>query len=136
MVTDPYVSITMISVSLAGLYAFKSRFWALPTLFLSRETASVSIATINSIENLGGIVGPFAIGYIKGNGNSATTGLQYLSVLLVVSFLMTLFININEQKTVANSPEGLARQSSALLILKPPRVLWRGACAHGRTGAI
>lgn len=98
LVKDPYVATTMISLSLAGLYAFKSPFWALPTLFLSRETASVSIAIINSIGNLGGFVGPFAIGYIKGATSSATTGMLFLAALLVVAFLMTYFININQRK--------------------------------------
>jgi ACS family tartrate transporter-like MFS transporter len=86
----------MISLSLAGLYAFKSPFWALPTLFLSRSTAAISIAVINSIGNLGGFVGPFAIGYIKGTGASATPGLLFLSGLLVLAFLMTLFLRLTE----------------------------------------
>jgi ACS family tartrate transporter-like MFS transporter len=103
------MSIAMISLSLAGLYAFKSPFWALPTLFLSRETASVSIAVINSIGNLGGFVGPFAIGYIKGSGNAATTGLLFLAALLVVSFLMTLLIRINEPRAATSDAEVLAR---------------------------
>lgn len=94
--TNPYVSIAMISLSLAGLYAFKSPFWALPTLFLSRSTAAISIAVINSVGNLGGFVGPFAIGYIKGSGQSATPGLLFLAALLVVAFLMTFFLRIAE----------------------------------------
>jgi ACS family tartrate transporter-like MFS transporter len=101
LVGNTYLSITMISLTLAGLYAFKSQVWALPTLFLSRETASVSIAVINSIGNLGGFVGPFLIGYVKGRGNSATTGLLFLAGLLVISFLMTWLIRIHEQKSVA-----------------------------------
>jgi ACS family tartrate transporter-like MFS transporter len=101
LIGNPYLSITMISLTLAGLYAFKSPFWALPTLFLSRETASVSIAIINSIGNLGGFVGPFLIGYVKGRGNSATTGLLFLAGLLVISFLMTWLIRIHEQKALA-----------------------------------
>lgn len=95
------LSITMISLTLAGLYAFKSPFWALPTLFLSREAASVSIAVINSIGNLGGFVGLFLIGYVKGRGNRATTGLLFLASLLVISFLMTWRIKIREQKAQA-----------------------------------
>jgi ACS family tartrate transporter-like MFS transporter len=91
----------MISLSLAGLYAFKSPFWALPTLFLSRESASVSIAIINSIGNLGGFVGPFFIGYVKGSTNSATTGLMLLAGLVLVAFFMTVFIRIAEQKAAA-----------------------------------
>ncbi|MBN3801681.1 MFS transporter [Paraburkholderia sp. Ac-20336] len=99
LATNPYVSIVMISLSLAGLYAFKSPFWALPTLFLSRSTAAVSIAVINSVGNLGGFVGPFAIGFIKGTGKSATPGLLFLSALLVASFLMAYFIRIDEPGT-------------------------------------
>ncbi|NIE66036.1 MFS transporter [Burkholderia sp. Ax-1719] len=97
LATNPYVSIAMISLSLAGLYAFKSPFWALPTLFLSRSTAAISIAVINSIGNLGGFVGPFAIGYIKGSGASATPGLLFLAGLLVLAFLMTLFLRLTER---------------------------------------
>jgi MFS transporter, ACS family, tartrate transporter len=99
LTTNPYMSITLISFSLAGLYAFKSPFWALPTLFLSRSSAAVSIAVINSVGNLGGFVGPFAIGYIKGAGKSATPGLLFLSALLVAAFLMTYFIRVNERGT-------------------------------------
>ena len=98
MAGSPYAAIALISLSLAGLYAFKSPFWALPTLFLSRSTAAVSIAVINSIGNLGGFAGPFAIGYIKGQTHSASTGLLFLAGLLVVSFLMTFFIRITEHR--------------------------------------
>ncbi|MFM0203708.1 MFS transporter [Paraburkholderia fungorum] len=107
LTSNPYVSISMISLSLGGLYAFKSPFWALPTLFLSRSSAAVSIAVINSIGNLGGFVGPFAIGYIKGEGQSATAGLLFLSGLLVVSFFMTIFIRIAEHRApVDTTPSG------------------------------
>ncbi len=98
LITNPYLSITMVSFTLAGLYAFKSPFWALPTLFLTRETAAVSIAIINSIGNRGGFVGPFLVGYIKGRGNSATTGLLFLAALLAISFLMTYPIRISEHR--------------------------------------
>ncbi|MEJ8814577.1 MFS transporter [Variovorax ureilyticus] len=94
MTANPPAAIALISIALAGLYAFKSPFWALPTLFLSRSTAAISIAVINSIGNLGGFVGPYAIGLIKGSGRSATAGLVFLSALLVISFLMTLFMRL------------------------------------------
>ncbi|TGN94392.1 MFS transporter [Burkholderia sp. USMB20] len=108
--TNPYVSIAMICVSLAGLYAFKSPFWALPTLFLSRSTAAVSIAVINSIGNLGGFVGPFMIGFVKGAGQSATPGLLFLAALLVVSFLMTFFIRVHEEPAT-DTPSDVVNQT-------------------------
>ncbi|NEX64773.1 MFS transporter [Noviherbaspirillum galbum] len=109
LVKDPYLATAMISLSLAGLYAFKSPFWALPTLFLSRETASVSIAVINSIGNLGGFVGPFFIGYVKGATNSATTGLMLLAGLVVVSFFMTLLIRIGDHAGAPAPTKAAAR---------------------------
>lgn len=62
LTTNPYVSVAM---SLAGLYAFESPLWALPTLFLTRSTAAFIV-----VSNLGGFVEPFAIGYIKGSDGS------------------------------------------------------------------
>lgn len=91
LVAQPAIAVVLISVSLAGIYAFKSPFWSLPGLFLSRSTAAVSIAAINSIGNLGGFAGPYAIGTIKGWTGSAYGGLLFLSGLLFVSFLMTWF---------------------------------------------
>lgn len=92
---SPVIAMSLISLALAGLYSFKSPFWALPTLFLSRSTAAVSIAVINSIGNLGGFVGPFMIGYVKGASSSATGALGFLAALLVVSFFMTLLMKVH-----------------------------------------
>jgi hypothetical protein len=38
-----------ISVAMAGLYAFKTPFWAPPNPFLSRSSAAVSSAALNPI---------------------------------------------------------------------------------------
>jgi len=89
-VSSPAIGLILISLALAGIYAFKSPFWSLPGLFLSRSTAAVSIAAINSIGNLGGFAGPYGIGYIKELTGSTYGGLLFLSVLLFLSFLMTL----------------------------------------------
>ena len=94
LVDNPYLSVIMISITLAGLYSFKSPFWALPTLFLSRSTASISIAIINSLGNLGGFFGPAMIGIVNGNSHNSTTGLLFMSFLLMAGFLMTALIKL------------------------------------------
>ncbi|GJD51793.1 Putative tartrate transporter [Methylobacterium crusticola] len=109
LVVDPAPAMALISVALAGLYAFKSPFWSLPGLFLSRSTAAVSIAAINSIGNLGGFAGPYAIGAIKDWTGSPLGGLLVLAGLLFLSFLMTWFARM------ADGPEpaaGAARASA------------------------
>ncbi|MNO18533.1 putative tartrate transporter [compost metagenome] len=98
MLASPIASMAMICVALSGLYSFKSPFWALPTLFLDRATAAVSIAVINSIGNLGGFVGPSMIGVVKGNSQSAATGLLFLSALLLIAFLMTALMRVNNKE--------------------------------------
>ncbi|MEF2250040.1 hypothetical protein B7R77_18885 [Ralstonia solanacearum K60] len=86
------------------MYAFKSPFWALPTLFLTRS-AAVSIAVINSVGNLDGFVGPFAIGYLKAQMHSTTAGLLFLAGLLAVSFVMTMRLRVAEADA-SDPPQG------------------------------
>ncbi|ONN68661.1 MFS transporter [Pseudomonas oryzihabitans] len=112
LVTSPVLAITMISLALAGLYSFKSPFWALPTLFLSRSTAAVSIAVINSIGNLGGFVGPSMIGMVKGNTNSASAGLLFLAGLLAVAFVMTLLIRIQNSDDIGDPAGGTIKETA------------------------
>jgi MFS transporter, ACS family, tartrate transporter len=102
----PAIGLALISLSLVGLYAFKSPFWSLPGLFLTRSTAAVSIAAINSIGNLGGFVGPYAIGTIKDWTGSAMGGLLFLSGLLLLSFLMTWFAVMTNPPETAGQPAG------------------------------
>ncbi|MFC7850724.1 MFS transporter [Arthrobacter sp. NPDC057388] len=85
---SPILVIASISIALAGLYAFKSPFWAVPGQFLSVATAGTAIAAINSIGNLGGFVGPFAQGMIVDATGSPTAGLYFFAGLLAVSTAM------------------------------------------------
>ncbi|MDQ6595814.1 MFS transporter [Bacillus salipaludis] len=80
------------------MYSFKAPFWVLPSLFLTQSTAAVAIASINSIGNLGGFVGPYAIGIIKGMTGDTKSGLLFLSALLLISFLMVLFMNLDKKE--------------------------------------
>ncbi|CAJ0796706.1 MFS transporter [Ralstonia holmesii] len=103
LTANPYLSMLMISLSLAGLYASKSPFWALSTESLPTSTAAVSIAVINSVGNLGGFFGPYVIGYIKHWTHTATSGLMAFSGLFVISFFMTLCIRTGQQDAPALS---------------------------------
>lgn len=75
-----------------GISAAKPPLWAMPTMFLSGQAAAVGIATINSIGNLGGFVGPWAIGWIKDATGSFAGGLVFVAALLVLSAVLTLVV--------------------------------------------
>ncbi|NUU65864.1 MFS transporter [Enterobacteriaceae bacterium BIT-l23] len=84
---------TVVTVILAltlvncGISASKPPLWSMPTLFLSGPAAAAGIATINSIGNLGGFIGPFMIGLIKQHTGSFSWGLWFVAGLLVLSSL-------------------------------------------------
>jgi ACS family tartrate transporter-like MFS transporter len=90
LVNGPLPATLLLAAALTGFYAFKAPFWTLPGLFLSRSTAAVSIAAINSIGNLGGFVGPYAVGVIAKSSGAPATGLVFLAGLTLVAFVMVL----------------------------------------------
>ncbi|QFH71597.1 MFS transporter [Enterobacter sp. E76] len=98
---------TVVTVILAltivncGISASKPPLWSMPTLFLSGPAAAAGIATINSIGNLGGFVGPFMIGVIKEHSGSYTWGLWFVAGLLVLSSLTVLLLSSMNKKAAA-----------------------------------
>ncbi len=69
----------------SGLKAYLPAFWTLPTLFLTEAAAAGSIGLINSVGNLGGFVGPFALGYIEHHFGTFRPGLLILCVSMTIS---------------------------------------------------
>lgn len=96
------VALTLVNI---GISASKPPLWSMPTVFLSGPAAAAGIATINSIGNLGGFVGPSMIGWIKDVTGSFAGGLYFVASLLVVSAVVTLILsrtgNQNKQGTAS-----------------------------------
>jgi ACS family tartrate transporter-like MFS transporter len=83
------VALTIVNI---GISCAKPPLWSMPTVFLSGSAAAAGIATINSIGNLGGFVGPSMIGWIKQQTGSFAGGLYFVAGLLVVSAAVTLVL--------------------------------------------
>jgi MFS transporter, ACS family, tartrate transporter len=73
------------------------------------SAAAAGIATINSIGNLGGFVGPAMIGWIKDLTGSFLGGLYFVAGLLVVSAVLTLVLAKSLQRRPG--PEAAAAHS-------------------------
>jgi MFS transporter, ACS family, tartrate transporter len=84
------VALTLVNI---GISSAKPPLWSMPTLFLSGPAAAAGIATINSIGNLGGFVGPAMIGWIKEQTGSFVGGLYFVAGLLVLSAVLTLLLS-------------------------------------------
>jgi len=83
------LALTLVNI---GISSAKPPLWSMPTLFLTGPAAAAGIATINSIGNLGGFVGPSMIGWIKERTGSFAGGLYFVAGLLVVSAVVTLLL--------------------------------------------
>lgn len=73
-------ALTLVNI---GISCAKPPLWSMPTMFLSGAAAATGNATINSIGNLGGFVGPVMIGWIKDRSGSFAGGLWFVAGLLV-----------------------------------------------------
>ena len=79
-----------------GIFACLPVFWTLPTAFLSGAAAAAGIAVINSIGNLAGFAGPFAMGWIKDHTGSYTGGLLLLAGLGIIAMGIVLMLGHDE----------------------------------------
>ncbi len=71
----------MIALSIAGFGIFGCLpvIWTLPAAFLSGAAAAGGIAAVNSLGNLAGFFGPYAVGWIKDSTGSFAAGLLCLA---------------------------------------------------------
>jgi ACS family tartrate transporter-like MFS transporter len=72
------LAMTAFSVATMALYSVPSPFWALASGLMSGPAAAASVALINSIGNLGGFVGPYAIGFLTDKTGTFSAGIFYL----------------------------------------------------------
>jgi len=87
----PIVSFALLCVVGAGCWAFIPCFWALPTALLTGASAAVAVGLINSFGNLGGFVGPYAVGFLKDRTGTFMGGVLFLAgSLLLASFCVLL----------------------------------------------
>lgn len=86
----PALSLIALTVAAIGVYAALPTFWTLPTALLSGTAAAAAIALINSIGNIGGFAGPYAVGWLQGAGLSTGEAVAAISALMVMSGALVL----------------------------------------------
>jgi ACS family tartrate transporter-like MFS transporter len=73
-----------------GIFGALPPFWTLPTALLSGTAAAGGIALINSIGNLSGFVGPYAVGWVREATGSFPLALLVLAALPLAAGLLVL----------------------------------------------
>jgi D-galactonate transporter len=101
---DPTLKMISLCVAGFGIFANLPVFWTLPTAFLSGAAAAAGIAVINSIGNLAGFAGPFAMGWIKDHTGSYTGGLLLLAALGILAMGIVLLLGHTETSEQSRTP--------------------------------
>ena len=97
-------AVIAMSVAAIGIYGAKPAFWPLPSTFLTGTAAAGGIALINAIGNLGGFVGPYAVGWIKDATGSYAAGLYFLAGCAVVSSTIAVVALRERRRALAAEP--------------------------------
>lgn len=92
VVSGPVLQLIVICVAAGGAMAMLPMFWTLPTSFLGSAAAAGGIAAVNSIGNLGGFAGPYAVGFVKDEVGTISAGLLFVAAVLAVAALLILLV--------------------------------------------
>jgi ACS family tartrate transporter-like MFS transporter len=78
-------TVTLFLLATVGTKAYLPAFWCLPTLFLSGVAAAGSAGFINTIGNLGGLVGSYGVGKIEAATGSFEGGMYFIAAAAAVA---------------------------------------------------
>jgi len=79
-----------LSLAAAGCLSAHGPFWPLPSKFLTGAAAAGGIGLINSLANLSGFVGPYAIGLLNSASGDFRTGLLLLACVPLAGMALAL----------------------------------------------
>ena len=82
------------AISQVGQRAVQSVFWAIPPLFLGGTAAAAGIALVNAVGNLGGQLGPWAMGALREQTHGYRGGLLLLAGALVLQAALVLSLRL------------------------------------------
>jgi MFS transporter, ACS family, tartrate transporter len=99
------VAFALMIVSGACTTAFLPSFWPLPSEFLVASAAAAAMGLINALGNLGGFLGPFAMGFLRSRSGSFFPGLIVLLTCMAAAGMLVLLLptRIDGQRERAES---------------------------------
>jgi nitrate/nitrite transporter NarK len=97
-VPNPVVVMALLCFAQIGISAVPPMFWPLPASFLTGASAAAGIAAINSLGNLSGFAGPYAMGYLKDLTGDFTAGLLLLAGCALLGAIVVVMLRIDARR--------------------------------------
>ncbi|MBR0935695.1 MFS transporter [Bradyrhizobium jicamae] len=95
LVSSPVLIVGLLCLAQIGVSAVPPMFWPMPAGMLTGASAAAGIAAINSLGNLSGFAGPFAMGYLKDLTGGFTAGLLLLALMGLIGALVAIRLRID-----------------------------------------
>jgi ACS family tartrate transporter-like MFS transporter len=90
LLKSPVFGVMFLSFAAAGVLSAEGPLWSLPSKFLTGAAAAGGIALINSLGNLSGFVGPYAIGLLNNASGDFRGGLLLLAFMPLAGIVLAL----------------------------------------------
>ena len=91
-VASVWLTILFMTIATAAGFAKQAPIWAIPTQILPAGAAGLGLAVIGLVGNLGGLTGPWLMGYLRATTHSFLIGFLALAGCVALSAFLTLFI--------------------------------------------
>src|SRR5712672_614726 len=108
LVSNPINVMALLCFAQIGVSSVPAMFWPLPASFLTGASAAAGIAAINSLGNLSGFAGPFAMGYLKDLTGDFTVGLLLLAGCAVIGAAVVVSLRIDAKREQSSGEVVLA----------------------------
>ncbi|WP_042302410.1 MFS transporter [Paraburkholderia kururiensis] len=102
---NPVLKMIALSIAGFGIFGCLPIIWTLPAAFLSGAAAAGGIAAVNSLGNLAGFFGPYAMGWIKDSTGGFGAGLLCLAGAGLVGAAAALLLHHNRALETLAEPE-------------------------------
>jgi ACS family tartrate transporter-like MFS transporter len=90
------LAITCLLLGSGFLYAYYPAFWAIPTMMLSEAAAAATFGLINSIGQLGGFAGNYAIGFLNDQTHSLAASFAFIALVYVAAGGLILSLRVRD----------------------------------------
>ncbi len=90
---SPLLAMVALTLGMVGTFGFFGTFWAIPPSFLSGQAAAAGIALIISVGNLGGLVGPYVVGWMRQATDSFALAFVAMSGFFLVASVLIVVLH-------------------------------------------
>jgi len=106
---DVQLAVLFLLLGSGAMFAYYPTFWAIPTMMLSESAAAATFGLINSIGQLGGFAGNYAIGFLNDRTHSLSASLGFIALVYMVAAGLILRLKIRDPLHVGQNPTQLQK---------------------------